>query len=106
MALSALEQSALSDLRTRLTARFGDRLARIVLFGSRALGEGHEESDLDVLVLVRSLTRTERREAIDDAGEVETSSGLIVSVLVRDADAWESARGALAAAVEREGLSA
>jgi len=79
---------------------------RLVLFGSRARGEGHEESDLDVLVLVRHLTRGERREAIDEAGEVEARSGLIVSVLARDADAWERTSGPLARAVEREGISA
>jgi predicted nucleotidyltransferase len=105
MGLSALEQSALGAFRARLDVRFGERLARVVLFGSRARGEGHEESDLDVLVLVRGLTREERRAAIDDAGEVEMATGLIVSALVRDAETWGRADGPLARAVEREGIA-
>ena len=88
MALSALERAALSDFRARLLERFGVRLVRFALFGSRARGEGHEESDLDLLVLVRSLSRDERRAAIDDAGEVEFATGLVLSPMVRDVDTW------------------
>lgn len=105
MALSATERTALADLRRRLTARFGGRLARFTLFGSRARGEGHEESDLDVLVLVHQLTRQERRATIDDAGDVEMSVGLVLSPLVRDAETWDESTP-LAREIARDGLSA
>ena len=39
-------------LREALQAVYGDRLARAVLFGSRARGEAHAESDYDVAVFL------------------------------------------------------
>jgi predicted nucleotidyltransferase len=46
------ERAALSEYVARLRAKFGDRVQRVILYGSRARGEGDAESDLDVLVVV------------------------------------------------------
>ena len=48
-----------------LRARFGDRLSELRLFGSFARGDAHQDSDVDVLVVVADLTERERDEAID-----------------------------------------
>jgi predicted nucleotidyltransferase len=37
----------------------------LTLFGSRARGDAHEDSDVDVLVVVRGLTGSERVEVMD-----------------------------------------
>src|SRR3989304_4195999 len=50
--LRPAERAALSDYLARLRARFSERVLRVILFGSRARGEGGDESDLDVLVVV------------------------------------------------------
>jgi uncharacterized protein len=58
-----------------LEARFGPDLVSVVLFGSWARGEGRAESDIDLLVIVKSLTggRFERyrpvRELAHEASE-------------------------------------
>ena len=41
--------------RFLITARmhFGDRLLKVVLYGSKARGDSHSESDLDLLLLLR-----------------------------------------------------
>ena len=44
----------LQDARARLAALYGDRLRRVILYGSHARGEAHEESDVDVLVVLES----------------------------------------------------
>jgi uncharacterized protein len=103
MTLSLLEQRALAALRARLTTRFGDRLASMTLFGSRARGEGHEESDLDVLVLVNGLSPAERRTVFDDALGVELETGLAVSPLPRSREKF-AAQSALARDVCRDGM--
>ena len=51
------ERAALEELRDRLQERFGDRLAKLALFGSKARGEADDESDLDVLIVVRGYGR-------------------------------------------------
>lgn len=42
----------LADLRTALEDLYGDRLVRLVLYGSQARGDVHAESDVDILVVL------------------------------------------------------
>ncbi|MFI5403079.1 MAG: nucleotidyltransferase domain-containing protein [Planctomycetota bacterium] len=51
--LAPAEQRVVTAFARRLREHFGDRLARVVLFGSRARGDVTEESDIDLLVLLR-----------------------------------------------------
>lgn len=51
----------MTEFAKRVRTRFGDRLARVVLFGSRARGDVTEESDIDVLVLLRAPIGEETR---------------------------------------------
>ncbi len=44
----------LDEARRRLRALYGDRLARIVLFGSRARGDHRDDSDYDVAVFLKT----------------------------------------------------
>ena len=44
-----------------------------MLFGSHARGEAHEDSDVDVLVVVDGLTESERRLAIDLAIDADAA---------------------------------
>jgi predicted nucleotidyltransferase len=46
----------LARFRAALGALYGDRLERVVLFGSRARGDAHPDSDYDVAVFLRDLT--------------------------------------------------
>ncbi len=86
--LSPLERSALDRFAAEARARLGTRLVCLTLFGSRARGEGRDDSDLDVLVLVRGMTRADRRQLVDDAADVGLTHDLVLSPLVADADAW------------------
>lgn len=52
-ALTAEQLQALSqDLKQALTELYGDRLNRIVLYGSYARGDFHAESDVDYMVIL------------------------------------------------------
>lgn len=49
--LATPEREALARLLARLEEECGDRIQRVILFGSRARGDADEESDLDVLIV-------------------------------------------------------
>jgi uncharacterized protein len=46
-------RAALEEAKARLAALYGDRLARVVLYGSYARGDAHADSDVDLLVVLR-----------------------------------------------------
>ncbi len=45
----------LKRFRDALNEMYGDRLERVVLYGSRARGDAHKESDYDVAVFLRDM---------------------------------------------------
>lgn len=54
MATSSTDLEALlTDLRTALEDLYGDRLVRLVLYGSHVRGDTHPESDVDVLAVLK-----------------------------------------------------
>ncbi len=63
---------ALARFAGALRARFGRRVSAVVLFGSRARGEAHEDSDTDVMVSIDDLTPAERREVFSLAYAVDS----------------------------------
>jgi predicted nucleotidyltransferase len=69
--LTAAEQAALTRFKAALQALLGDNLVSLRLFGSRARGEGTDESDLDVLVLVHRKDPTLCRRIVDAALDVD-----------------------------------
>jgi len=89
--------------RSFLVRSLGDRFRSSVLFGSRARGEGHEDSDLDLLVLIEHPTREERARILDEAYAIEVDMRVVISPLVCDADSWP-AMSPLAVEVARDGV--
>lgn len=65
--IAPLVETALERFSCALRERFGPRLRELVLFGSYARGEAHEDSDVDVLVVVDDLSDDERRVTSDIA---------------------------------------
>jgi predicted nucleotidyltransferase len=50
-----IDDPVLSRFKAALDAIYGSRIERVVLFGSRARGEAHDDSDYDVAVFLKSL---------------------------------------------------
>ncbi|QWR77139.1 nucleotidyltransferase family protein [Candidatus Magnetomonas plexicatena] len=49
-------EPVLLQFKAELVAMYGQRLARVVLFGSRARGDAREDSDYDIAVFLKSLS--------------------------------------------------
>ena len=101
--LSPQELQTLSELGEQVRQLFGERLVELSLFGSRARGEGRDDSDLDVLVKVNELTRADRRAIQDLAFDLGLRRGLVISPLLADARAWQAALP-LGRAIARESI--
>ncbi|MGA8381558.1 MAG: nucleotidyltransferase domain-containing protein [Stellaceae bacterium] len=55
MPIATVDDPILKRFRAALDELYGDRIERIVLFGSRARGDAHEDSDYDIAVFLRDL---------------------------------------------------
>jgi uncharacterized protein len=53
---TATDDKILRRFRAALDELYGDRIERVVLFGSRARGDAHEASDYDIAVFLKDLT--------------------------------------------------
>jgi uncharacterized protein len=50
------DDPVLKRFRAALDELYGDRIERVVLFGSRARGQAHEDSDYDVAVFIKDMS--------------------------------------------------
>jgi predicted nucleotidyltransferase len=83
--------------------------ARIWAFGSRAKGDPSWESDLDVCVLVKSLSNQAYNDIIDIAWEVGFQRGIVISPLVFSQDQFETGpllESSIVKTILREGIAA
>lgn len=72
--MAPLARAAVERFRDAVRGHFPDRLQEFVLFGSQARGDVHEDSDVDILVVIDALTEDERRLLFDlayDAGATD-----------------------------------
>jgi uncharacterized protein len=90
----------------RLIDAYGDRLRQVVLFGSWARGHAHEESDVDLVVVLDHLVEraVERDRIVDALFDLEADSGHAIEAFpVAEADVRERSRPLVRAALD-EGL--
>jgi len=73
----------LREVKERLREILGDDLVEVILFGSYARGEAREDSDVDVLVVVRRrLTLEEYNRLSEITEKYVLEKGLVVSLIV------------------------
>lgn len=89
LTLSPIEQQALERFKAALQSLLGDNLLALRLFGSRGRGEGTEESDLDVLVLVREKDRALCRCIVEESLEVDLTYGTNLAPTILSAEEYQ-----------------
>jgi predicted nucleotidyltransferase len=84
-----------------------DPEAEVVLFGSQARGDSHEESDWDFLILTsREVSRSLKREIRDALWEIEMKEEVIISSLIVYSATWkDTAAWPIHQNIEREGIT-
>lgn len=104
--MNAALAPALQQLRAGLEAQYGDRLDRVLLYGSRARGDAEPESDVDVLVVlggeVDPLTEIHRNSEL--VADLSLENDLVISCVYMSADELTDGNDPFLRNVRREAL--
>ena len=101
------ERAALADYLARLREICGNRVVRVVLFGSKARGDSGPESDIDLFVVLQGEINSLKKALVDLSYEISLNHDVVLSDLVVGAQRyrWMSEHGEpMLIEVEREGI--
>lgn len=105
--MATFDDPVLSRFRAAVAELYGDRIERIVLFGSRARGEARPDSDYDVLVFLKNFGLRDRHKEIGRLSEITAriieDTGGLISALPYPAGSYAE-RTPLMHEVRREGI--
>jgi len=96
----------LQDVRSGIRGAFGSRLARLVLFGSRARGDATADSDYDVAVFLHGMTdRWAEFDRINKvAGDILMHRFAVVHALPYDERSYNDNPSSLMRNIREEGV--
>ena len=99
-------KNILSELKNRLQIQYGERLAQIVLFGSQARGEATENSDIDVMVVLKGDVSPSQEIArtIYDVAEISLINDVVLSCVFMPENRYKQEESPLLLNVRREGM--
>ena len=81
------DRAALQEVAVAIRAKLP--IDKIILFGSKARGDGREDSDADLLILtVRELTSPQRKVLIDEIFQNELQRSVMISPMIVPAIEW------------------
>lgn len=98
----------INQIKAHLVKVYGERIKKVILYGSYVRGAATRDSDIDLLVLVdRSLNPFEVRESLSDLlFDMLLEEGELVSVIVVPEDFFESYNSPFILNVKKEGVVA
>lgn len=105
--LTVQELRAVSSFCDMLKKAAKNSVHAVILFGSRARGEGHEDSDVDILVLLKEESYPLKIKIWDCAYKVFSETDIMVSPLVLSLNQFEKLLAherLIAVTIQKEGI--
>jgi predicted nucleotidyltransferase len=102
-----VDDPILKRFRDTLDEFYGQRLERVVLYGSRARGDAREDSDYDVAVFLRDYapgTTTELYRLADLSTAILADGGGFIHAMPYPAGSYDDPRVPLMYAIRNEGV--
>lgn len=105
--LTALESGAVERFLKNLRRELHHNFLKAILFGSRARGKGNEDSDIDILVILREISLEEKHKVWDLANDIFLDTEVYISPLVMSEAYFKRLQGLerlLPKEIEKEGI--
>lgn len=99
-------QTILAELRSRFEEIYGDRLVKMVLFGSQARGDADAGSDIDVLVVLKGEVNPgeEIKRTSQISADLSLQNNEVISCLFMDEHRFTYRNGPLLRNIRKEGI--
>jgi hypothetical protein len=100
-------EQILVELKKRIEKIAGDSLIKMVLYGSRARGDYDDESDTDIAIIVRGLTRELKHQILSGVADIEFDYLQPLSTLIMSEEDFHyllNRERRIALDIEREGI--
>ena len=101
-------KALINQIKEHLVKMYGEKVKKVILYGSHVRGETTKDSDIDILVLVdRSLNPFEVRESLSDLlFDILLEEGELISVIAVPENLYENYNSPFITNVRKEGLVA
>ena len=102
------EQIWLDEYRKALNERHPGTVLRMVIYGSKARGDAREDSDLDVLVVVRDEATVLKRPLRRIGYDLAAASRAVPSIMAYTQEEWgrlKDLKSAYRESIERDGVT-
>ena len=96
----------LQRFRDAIADAYGDRIERIVLFGSRARGDARPDSDYDIAIFLKDLSNRwqEIRRIVDIEQAIRDDTGVDIYTMPYPAGSWRDPASPLMYEIRKDGL--
>ena len=97
----------LSELKSNLSALYGEQLSGLFIFGSQARGDGEEDSDIDVLVVLKGKVSADEEisRATPITAELSLKHNVVISCVYISEKRYLTENSPLLINVRREGVA-
>ena len=86
MKLSNKEKNILYNFKKEIEKKFPGEIIEVLIFGSKARGDATRDSDIDILVITKSINRKIIKEIRFTGYELEIENGITLSIQVFSSD--------------------
>ena len=99
-------RAIVEEFKTRIEDLYGRRLSKLILYGSQARGEAADDSDIDLLVVLKGdvAPGEEIDRMIDVIAELNLKYGVLLSVYPVSEEEFSGVNSPLFLNARREGL--
>jgi|YNPMSStandDraft_1061717.scaffolds.fasta_scaffold17216_4 predicted nucleotidyltransferase len=107
--LNKIEKKAIDELIEKLKETYGDNLFKVILYGSKARGDQTEDSDIDIMVVLRNYNSWD--EEFDRISEIvyeieaKYNYEVLISFIIKRKDEFNISNMPLILNVKNEGIS-
>ena len=104
--LTEKEKQAVKELIDELKKLYGDNLSRVILYGSKARGDATEDSDIDIMIVLKDVKdkSKELEKVIKLTTEIDFRYETLISVTLQSEEEYLKKRTPLLLNVRKEGI--